>query len=308
MLSSSRRAFLMGRRTSRPPWDAFCEQMRRRLSGDFLDYGVSDGAGSARLVPGDAADLRQARTLCAEHNVVLALDGVNHVASLAHQSVVWVEPGRNMAQCQRLPDDATKWFVQPGCFVMDLEAAGLKRFAHVPGHLTAAAWLADRSLQSWPSGATHMSGVVNACVLLADGTRAVLGPFGEHNHQALDSATLQKLIPAMFELSNSTEAQACREQPLWPARYRLDALLPQPGRTINLSHLLLGHGGDLGWLEWVVLDEAADSGDAQSDPESFSLSRQSPHDVLWAQAIELDVKVKDAFDPADLFPHPGQDL
>ena len=41
-------------------------------------------------------------------------------------------------------------------------------------------------------------------------------------------------------------AQACRQEPHWAARYRLDALMPQPGRIVNLSHLLLGHGGDLG--------------------------------------------------------------
>lgn len=308
MQFSSRRAFLMGRRSSKSPWAAFCQGLQRRVAGSFLDYGLSDGVGSARLTPLNAADLHHARALCAEHGVVLALDGINQAASQSHQSVLWVELGSHLTQCQRLPNDASKWFVQPGCLLGDLEAAGLKEFAGLPGYLTVAAWLADRSLQAWESGATHRSGVAHACVLLADGTQATLGPFGEHNRQPLDGLALQTLVSGLFTLTGSTEAQACRQEPYWAARYRLDALMPQPGHIVNLSHLLLGHGGDLGWLEWVVLDETALSEAAAADPMGFSLGRQAPHDVLWAQAIELDVRVKTLFDPNDVFPHPGQDL
>lgn len=308
MQLSSRRAFLTGRRSSKTPWEAFCKRMQRSVSGDFLDYGFYDGAGSARLTPGDAADMHHARALCAEHNIVLALDGINQAASQSHQSVLWIELGRQLSQCQRLPGDNAKWFVQPGCLLGELEDAGLKQFGELPGYLSVAAWLADRSLQAWAPGATHSSGVAHACVLLADGTQATLGPFGEHNRQPLGSLALQKLIPALFQTAASTEGQTCRQAASWPARYRLDALLPQPGQTVNLSHLLLGHGGDLGWLEWLVLDEAALARAGETDFSGFSLSRQSPDDILWAQAIELDAQVKERFDPQGVFPHPGQDL
>src|SRR5690606_30124359 len=131
-----------------------------------------------------------------------------------------------------------------------------------------------------------------ACVLLADGTQAMLGPFGEHNQKPLESPALQQLIPALYGAAASTEAQACRQEPRWPARYRLDALLPQPGHTVNLAHLLLGHGGDLGWLEWLVLDENELAHMESVDATGFVPGRETPHDILWAQAIELDAQVK----------------
>lgn len=286
--------------------------MQRSVTGDFLDYGFYDGAGSARLVPGDAADMQRARAFCAEHQVVLALDGINQAASQSHRSVLWIEPGSHLSQCQRLPGDETKWFVQPGCTLSELAAAGLSPFGELPGYLSVGAWLADRSMHAWKPGATQNSGVVHACVLLADGTQATLGPFGEQNRQPLASLALQKLIPALFQAASSAEGQTCRQASSWPARYRLDALLPQPGHTVNLSHLLLGHGGDLGWLEWLVLDETLLAQNTETDfagfSGSFSLGRQAPDDIVWAQAIELDARVKELFDPQGVFPHPGQDL
>src|SRR5690606_41435032 len=55
----------------------------------------------------------------------------------------------------------------------------------------------------------------------------------------------------------------------WPARYRLDALLPASGREVNLSHLLLGHGGDLVWIEWLIFSAIpAESPERQAQPFS----------------------------------------
>src|SRR5690606_3260300 len=132
---------------------------------------------------------------------------------------------------------------------------GFSQFADLPCHITVAAWLADRTLCDWDTGETGCSGLVHASVLLADGTLASLGPFGEQNTKPLEGARLQNLVSSLFQVAAGSEAQACRHEPRWPARYRLDALFPVVGQTINLSHLLLGHGGDLGWVEWVVLDE-----------------------------------------------------
>lgn len=106
------------------------------------------------------------------------------------------------------------------------------------------------------------------------------------------------------------DAEQCRKQSRWPARYRLDALFPQAdaaGATVNLSHLLLGHGGDLGWVEWIVMDEQL----AQPEPERPYAERYSARRAddcgLLVPAGDLDTQVKMLFDPAGLFPHPGQD-
>ena len=58
-------------------------------------------------------------------------------------------------------------------------------------------------------------------------------------------------MPALFQLSTGPDAAACRGG-AWAGRYRLDALRPQAPATVNLAHLLLGHGGTLAWVQEVL--------------------------------------------------------
>ncbi|MGB6105492.1 MAG: hypothetical protein WBF88_16745 [Pusillimonas sp.] len=308
MQSTSRRSFLTGRRSAQSPWEAFCRRLRNVAAGTFYEFDLHDGMGSARLVPKQASDVHQARALCAEYGVLLALDGVPHAARLNDQHVLWVEPGRDMSLCQKLEPDGSKWFVQPGCLLGELEAAGLSQFADLPCHITVAAWLADRTLCDWDAGATAHSGLVHASVLLADGTLASLGPFGEQNKKPLEGARLQQLVSSLFQLAAGADAQACRASRRWPARYRLDALLPEPGQTVNLAHLLLGHGGDLGWVEWLVLDEQQARPHAEPSYAERYTPARAGRDELLAQSGDLDTGVKALFDGAERFPYPGQDL
>ena len=308
MQSSSRRAFLTGRRSGQSPWEAFCQRVRRTVAGDFYEFEAHGDVLRARLVPKQPSDVHKARSLCAEYGVLLALDGVPQAARLEDQPVLWVEPGRDLGSCQRLEPNSSRWFVQPGCLLGELEAVGFHQFADLPCHITVAAWLADRTLCDWPAGSTADSGLVHASVLLADGTPASLGPFGVHNKKPLEGARLQQLVASLFQVAGSAEAQACRQNPRWPARYRLDALLPAEGQTVNLSHLLLGHGGDLGWVEWLVLDERLVQ--PQSEPayaQRYTGARAEQNGVA-AQASELDMRVKALFDQDERLPHPGQDL
>lgn len=307
MESLSRRAFLMGRRSAPTPWESFCQRMRRTVMGSLFDFGLNNGVGSARLVPKNTEDVQHARALCAEYSVVLALDGVPHASQLGTRAVLWVEPGIDMAKCQRLEEGGTQWYVQPGCLLGQLEVAGLHQFADLPCHITVAAWLADRTLCDWPSGETFKSGLVHASVLLADGTRANLGPFGENNQKPLDSPSLRRSVSALHELASQAEAQACRQLTCWPARYRLDALLPCAGQTVNLSHLLLGHGGDLAWVEWLVINEQTQAQHhALAEPDYLACKRAE--DKSWLAPADLDSRVKALFDPSGTLPHPGQDL
>ncbi|WP_143322735.1 hypothetical protein [Candidimonas nitroreducens] len=308
MPSPSRRSFLMGRRPSRDPWDNFCQRMRRSIVGTFFDYGAEQGVGSARLVPAEPADVHHARTLCAEYGVLLTLGGVPQGSQPLGQSVLWVEPGREMAACRRLKEGGSQWFVQPGCLLGDLEEAGFRQFADWPSYLTVAAWLADRTLCDWDGGQTHMSGLDHAAVMLADGSTMTLGPFGTDSNQALPNLSAQQLVSSLFELSARTEAQACRRLGPWPARYRLDALLPAEGHTINLSHLVLGQGGALCWVEWVVLNERRMAPRPDTGRPDFSTHHDSSEDEAWFFAADLDARVKTLFDPSDLFPYTGQDI
>jgi len=282
--------------------------MRRTVSGSFYDFGAQNGVGSARLTLGQASDLLHARELCAEYGILLALDGVQHASPLDEFPVLWVEPGRDMAQHKRIAENSPYWFAQPGCMLGELDAAGLRQFRDLPAHLTVAAWLADRGLCDWHSGETHKSGLEHASVMLADGTQATLGPFGENNQKPLDSLTLQRMVPSLFELSNLPAAQTCLKSTFWPARYRLDALLPAAGHTLNLAHLLLGHGGDLGWVNWVVLDERVENEIEVTYEPRFSTTRHDSDEETWLAASDIDSQVKYVFDPSGFFPSPGQDL
>jgi hypothetical protein len=247
-------------------------------------------------------DVYRARALCHEYGVTLALDGIPSPAPLDDAPVLWVEPGSAMARHERLGPDDPRWFVQPGCLLGELESAGLPQFRDQPPHLTVAAWLADRRSCDWDRGQTAASGLVHAQVLLADGTQANLGAFGVDNRKPLDNLRVQAMIPRLFELNAGIGKDASAASgTCWDARYRLDALSPAPGQTLNLSHLLLGHGGELGWVEWLVFDERL--GTPADRPYESRYGHRPDFDAVTRPA---DQAVRALFDPDGLFPAQGQ--
>lgn len=329
MRSDARRAFLMGRRPASSPWEQFCSRLRRAAQGPLTVLDTDADTQAARLLVQQAADVHHARALCAEYGVCMALEGVPAAAPV-QGPVLWLRLGNELSACRRLELGGSRWFIQPGCMLGELEAQGLECFADLPGYLTVAAWLADRRLCNWSTGGTAASGLVHASALLADGVTVSLGAFGPENRKALDNLRLQRLIPALFSLVSSADGRICSEYAAWPGRYRLDALQPARDDTLNLSHLLLGHGGDLAWVEWIVLDEAlvdtaaanavplelpwaegAGSAGNQDAAGSFGYEGGSgpcDHVNLARAAQDLDAAVKELFDPTGVFPHPGQAL
>ena len=108
-----------------------------------------------------------------------------------------------------------------------------------------------------------------------------LGAFGESDERPLRSATLRRLVPALFQLSTGPDAAACAVG--GAGRYRLDALRPQAPATVNPGasaagarrHAGLGAGGAAhgraggrGGGEAPSLDGAAREADAGSTPGS----------------------------------------
>lgn len=271
--------------------------------GEVVDFGWHDGTGRASWTPEADADVAAVAAVCREHGVLLALGGLDHASPQAEVSVLWAEPQAGAEDCQAMPGAHGRWLVQPGCSVAQARQAGLTQFDARHDYLSVAAWLADRRICAWPAGQTALSGLVLASVLLADGSAAVLGPFGPDSRAALDTLFLQRTVPALFQLNAGAQAQACRQARQWPGRYRLDALAsPQS----NLAHLLLGHGGDLAWVKWMVFEAAPLH---EGTPGPFRAPEaQSGGDAVALDAAELDAGVKALFDPAGLFPHPGQQL
>lgn len=282
------------------PWESFCAQMRGVVEGGFhYDKASDDHPGSATLWPRHPADVQHARRLCAEHGVALALDLGSRPATLA-RPVLWVSAGVDLGSVERLQPGGPSWFVQPGCMLGQLEAACLPGFDTMPGHLSVAEWVADRALCNWPRGQTCLSGISHLSVLLADGSSAVLGPFGANQETPLAGGQ-RRLVSSLFELAASATALSCLQAPLWPGRYRLDALRPEQASEINLAHLMAGHGGNLGWIEWVVLDERLLGRQAENAGDGFTPWRGCINPALQGESRALDASVKALFDPLNLY-------
>ena len=301
MQSSSRRAFLMARRPPASPWEAFCQRLERLVSGRFEALAHVQGHGRARLIAEKATDLHHAQALCAEYGVVLALDGPM-VREPDDRPVLWVDAGNGLASFERLEPGSASWFVQPGVMVGELEAVGFTQFATLSPCLTVAEWLADR--QYWPhaTGTLADSGLLFASVLLGDGTQAGLGPFGEANTRPLKGLRVQNLVSSLFRLVMDDDADACLAVGHWPARFRVDTLRPVGGRGVNLANLMAGHGGALGWLEWLVMQPVQGPEVIASMPGTLPGDLQPEIVALEAPAKRLDAAVKTLFDPEGRFP------
>jgi len=299
MQSAARRAFLRGRRTPASPWETFCQRLRLVVTGHVYVLEPSgDTAGTAWLTPRHAADVHHAHRLCRTYGVTVALDHGAHAGIPTQHPTLWIDPAPDLARCERLQPGGTAWFVQPGCLLSQLDALGLPGFDQMPGYLTVAAWLAHRGFCQWGTGQTALSGVTHVCALLADGSSAVLGPFGAQQQTPLTTATQRDLVSALFALTMGEDAQHCLSESAWPARYRLDALCPRTDTPVNLAHLLLGHGGQLAWVEWVVLDERLLGQQSQG---GGVLWRAGCDPVVQASAQALDVHIKALWDAHGLF-------
>lgn len=259
-MQPSRRSFLFGRAAPLTPWKAFCQRLARSCAGRVENAGESNGEGLCRLQAAHADDLRHALALCREYGVVLALAGASGTGPAEGRSVLWVDASQ-LRGLAPLAGPVPRWRAEPGVTLGELARAGLPQFADAPPSVTLGEWFADPHYAVWPTGRADLSGIHSADVLLADGEAETLGPFGADDVQPLRTATLQRLVPALFMTAERPDAKWCRTRPAWPARYRLDALAPRAPATVNLAQLLHGHGGTLVWVDSVVL-QAPPAGDS----------------------------------------------
>ncbi|MCD0499527.1 FAD-binding protein [Achromobacter sp. MY14] len=309
-MQPSRRAFLLGRRPAQTPWAAFMQRLKLLCQGQVNDLGENGpGGAQAILTPTRDADVAHARTLCAEYGVVMALEGATGPYAPSGSPRLRIDPSRlaGLARLVDQPGDIPRWRAQPGVPMAALVQAGLRQFAGLPDAMTLAEWLAAPA--PWRAGRCAASGLLTVDVMLADGVEETLGPFGEADVQPLRSATVQSLVPALFKLASGGDAFATRDGDHWLGRYRLDALKPDAPATVNLAHLLLGHGGTLAWVQGVTLTDAPaamepsldsdlDSGQEPAAPYLPSPEPQTP----GLATFRLDDRVKTLFDPDGRFP------
>lgn len=101
--------------------------------------------------------------------------------------------------------------------------------------------------------------------VLADGTRAYFGRFGDGGDMTLSSARLNGLIPQLFQIADSVKDDI---NAVWPkvmrrvGGYNLDIFYPQSERpyltdvapgVVNFGQLLVGSEGTLGYFESIKL-------------------------------------------------------
>lgn len=285
---TSRRAFLLGRRTPATPFEQFCARLARTCLGSVRTEPSNAAAAQAPqawLEPVRQADVAHARALCQEYRVALRLEGDPRPTART-QATLWVSPQTEGATFSLVDAQAGIWKADAGCTVAQLTETGVFARMVLPPELTMAQWFAwpDTSGAPMPGAAlrdeVHTLGqplapsvrqgtcelgsvmlqalqrVERAEVLLADGTVEILGPFGAAAQAPLRSLTVQRLVPKLFELVGSEGAQRCAQVTPWPARYRLDALMTTATHEPNLAQLFFGHQGCLGWVQTLWLRRA----------------------------------------------------
>ena len=294
---TSRRAFLLGRRTPPSAWGTFCARLARTCAGQVL-WDDAPGASQAWLVPAREGDILHAHALCREYRVQMALDGFasKAVEVSAKSPRLWIESGAAWAEAAPVDPAGVIWRAGAGCKLNVLQTAGVQSLSDADPEQTVAQWLASDMSAQWATGQGALSGIEQVQVMLADGTIAVLGPFGANATAPLRSLTVQKIIPKLFELAGSDVALQCAQAAIWPARFRLDALMPAPGMDVNLAWLFAGHGASLGWVQAVWFRR-----EAYLEKPLTCTSMDLPP-VCEQQCVELARQLKESFDPIGIFP------
>lgn len=294
---TTRRAFLLGRRTPASQWGTFCARLSRTCTGT-VRWEDQPGRQQAWLVPAREEDVLHAHALCRQYAVQLMLDGVQSCNSPDKTTTprLWVESGRAWARLTACDAHNLVWRADAGCKIKLLQDQGIQTLSGADPEQTVAQWLASPDSAQWPTGQGVNSGIEQVQVMLADGTQAWLGPFGANATTPLRSLTVQKMIPRLFELAHSSVASDCALRKVWPLRFRLDALLPGQGSDINLAWLMAGHQARLGWTQavWFRRDQ---------HPSASRITDRSDLPALNTLLCEgLEQELKLSFDPIGIFP------
>ena len=284
-MQPSRRAFLLGRRPVQTPWARFIQRLTLLCQGPCATWARPARTARAAGWRPRAGRPGPRRALCAEYGVALALDGAEGTAV---GPCLRVDPA-NLSGLARLAGDTPRWRAQPGVPLAVLAQAGLRQFDGLPGAMTLAEWLAAPA--AWPAGRCAQSGSWRPTWCWPTGWRKPWGLWRERRTAAAlghAAAAGAGAVPA----EHGPDAAACAVGGAWAGRYRLDALRPQAPATVNLAHLLLGHGGTLAWVQEVLLTAVPAAGEAAG---ARAVGR-------WEAGRRLDARIKALFDPDGRFP------
>ena len=274
-MQPSRRAFLLGRRPVQTPWARFIQRLTLLCQGPCATW-----ARPARTARAAGWRPRARATWPTPGAVRRVRRGPG--AGRRGGNRRWSLPAGGSREPQRPGPPGRRHAALAGPARRAAGGAGASRPAAVrrPARRHDAGRMAG--------GASRLAGGTLRAVRGPGGRRGAgrrgggnLGAFGESDERPLRSATLQRLVPALFQLSTGPDAAACAVGGAWAGRYRLDALRPQAPATVNLAHLLLGHGGTLAWVQEVLLTAVPAAGKRQAATRRRWTMRPGRRDAGW---------------------------
>ena len=177
-----------------------------------------------------------------------------------------------------------------------LQALGFALTQDVDPAWSVAQWLASPLSARWPLACGSQSGILRAEVLMHDGSRESLGPFGASAVEPLRSITMQLMVPGLFQLLQHPFVEGLKSGQGKVPGYRLDAMLESPAQEINLARLLAGHGASLVWLLAVWLHRGAGKSVSNTPISAVGWDAARRH-----EKAALDEQVKHLFDPHGIF-------
>ena len=288
-MQPSRRAFLLGRRPVQTPWARFIQRLTLLCQGPCATWArparTARAAGwrpraratwptPGRCAPSTAWPWRW--TARREPPLVPACGWIPRT------SAAW--PAWPETRCAGGPSPACRWrcWRKPAW-----------QFDGLPGAMTLAEWLAAPA--AWPAGRCAQSG--------PGGRRGAGRRGGETWGLWRERRTAAALGHAAAAGAGAVPAEhgagrrRLRRGRRLAGRYRLDALRPQAPATVNLAHLLLGHGGTLAWVQEVLLTAVPAAGEAAGGdaPPLDDAAREAGR--------RLDARIKALFDPDGRFPY-----
>lgn len=147
MAIKSRRAFLTGQVPTLSEWSKFQQRLLQEVGQEQLVH--MPAPGQARFVPRQPGDVHDAFALAQHFDIRLALFTPQQVSQAEQlgdfEGLLWIDPV-HLNRCETL-DEQGRLYVEPGCTLGQLAAAGCGQFAALPAALRFIEWLADPQYQ-----------------------------------------------------------------------------------------------------------------------------------------------------------------
>jgi FAD/FMN-containing dehydrogenase/Fe-S oxidoreductase len=283
-MAHGRRAFITGGLEKSAGRSTLAARLRKEIQGDVYSDAAARGRYStdasiyqvmpiAVAVPRTDLDARIAIDIARDLKVPVLPRGAG--TSQCGQTVgeaLVIDNSKYLRNILDIDLEAMTAVVQPGLVLDHLNAALKPHGVWFPvdvstsaqctiGGMTGNNSCGSRSL--YYGNMVHNVEGINA--LLADGTQAYFGRFGDSGDMLLSGARMNQLVPKLFQIAGSVEEEI---KTVWPkvmrrvGGYNLDIFFPQserpylpndPSELVNFAQLLVGSEGTLAYFESIKL-------------------------------------------------------